>query len=353
MAMLKLTGEQKKFHLDNLIEAMQIADQINIEDEEQIEEILALLHFMRGEGSFSPYRQIKIEDERSGFPHYATVNDIILDKEYARKFLESLPTVEDCVRKCLKQLHSDDTDFSFVQDKTRKIKFYQDLQTKKLPALEEFNVDSFERIKDFDAYTVIYKGYDVAKMRFICYNYLLYQKGNSSYLKNGNITKKLERRIAKEVGLGTGEVFYNLNQQRDFAVISVERLLIGPFSTIYTINTPQVGQILLDGNKRNGSNNYILEIQHQTCTDDDTYLTSDLAWAMRRRRKRRKKPRTVVKRHFICGNQGIFNRMEREFVSEKYISRFYMKNPEFEEEFTEDFSNEEPADQTGINTEDQ
>ena len=347
MAVLRLKGKGKDTHLDNLIRCLEIASHIGLDDYGQVEEILNMLHFIRGDDKFSHYDEVKIESNFSGFPTFNAVNELLLDRKYAHDFLEKLPPLQRCVERCMKQLHTKNGSpkFSRIQDDVRKIKFYSQLQKKQLPQTDSHRTELFEQFDDFNSYTIIFKGYDIAKMRFLSYSLQLFQRGNSAFLKNGQLSPLLEQMVRKEIGQSTAEMFYNLNQQDKIAVISVERLVFGPFYTPYTENRDQKMDEVVLTTDSSDSGTYVMEIEQQTCEDTETYLTQDIFGAMSRLHKREMRPKIVYKRHFICSNEQVFNAMEKRYITQEFHSKFYRLSAEHakggEEQVTEEQVSEE------------
>lgn len=380
---LELTGEYKNRYLASLISSLRLAGSIteksDLNEHGQIQEVLELLQFLQGDEKFSPYQTIKIESSCSGFPHFSQVNELLLDQKYAGNFLQKLPSLEQCVGRCLEQLHSgsvsgsrDFADFARLQEQVRKIRFYSALQSQHLPSLAECFLESAERMEGFQAYTVVYKGYDTAKMRFLSYSLLLFQRRNSPYLQAGGpgggqsggaaavLTPLLQERIARNVGLSTAEMFYHLNQQPHFAVVSVERLVLGPFYTNDAYqdqnqDQEQNGQVrvedkydkyhepvfaalaaLRDQQTRASQNRpSVLELEQQLSEDEDTFLTQEIRGALQQQHKQAYRPPVKYKRHFICSDQQLLEELPRHLSSERYVARFYCAQPETGKQETE------------------
>ncbi len=379
---LELTGVPKSKYLASLISLLRLAETIaeksDINDHGQMQEVLELLQFLQGDENFSPYNAIKIECSRSGFPHLSQVTEVLLDKKYAGSFLQKLPSLERCVQRCIGQLHSGSSagsnDFTRLQEQVRKIRFYSALQSQRLPSLAECFLESAEKMEEFHAHTVVYKGYDTAKMRFLSYSLLLFQRRNSPYLQPvpAGITPLLRERISKDVGLSTAEMFYNLNQQPHFAVVSVERLVLGPFYTRDTYLDQECGGSINDtrGNTYGGTYSEpasaalaaifssavselsaasgaksldmeipnteilpsVLELEQQISEDEDTFLTQDIQGALHQQHKQAYRPNVKYRRHFICSSQALFEELSRHISSDRYLARVYCMQPETEKQ---------------------
>ncbi len=390
---LELTGEYKNRYLASLISSLRLAETIveklDINGHGQVQEVLGLLQFLQGDEKFSPYETIKIESSCSGFPHFSQVNELLLDQKYARDFLEKMPSLEQCVERCRGLLYSgsassgssgpgsaslvaasrDSNEFARLQEQVRKIRFYSALQSQRLPSLAECFLESAERMEKFQAYTVVYKGYDTAKMRFLSYSLLLFQRRNSPYLQAGGpgggqsggpaavLTPLLQERIARDVGLSTAEMFYNLNQQPHFAVVSVERLVLGPFYTKDAYQDQnqvqeQNGQVqvqdkyhepvfaalaaLRDRQTRASQNLLsVLELEQQLSEDEDTFLTQEIRGALQQQHKQAYRPPVKYKRHFLCSDQQLLEELPRHLSSERYVARVYCAQPETGKQETE------------------
>ena len=330
MAIITLRGKAKQKHLQNLLTHLAYAQKVkSLSNTSQLAEISYLLHLLHGEEEFSPYDEIKIEDERSGFPHYGTILTVATHRSKAEEFLAALPTEGQLAERCLQQLHTDNTDFSPLQQLARRRKFYSTLQQQPLPAVEQYQVIGTERIEDFMAYGISYEGYEVMKMRYLKYNLTLFQRGNSPFLRDQNIIPQFLALFKPQIGFAADDVFYHLNQQSSFAVISVESLVTGPFFTHYTRNQGTGMENILTSNPEE----HVLEIGQQICEDTDSYLTSDLDGALRSEHKEQTLPQPRYKRHFFCSTQELALRMERAFsADDRFIPRFYTPEQQDEEE---------------------
>ncbi len=377
---MQLEGQQKDNYLDCLLAGVEfaigLANRGDTADYGQFSQVRQLLRLLRGDQFFSLYTQINVEGRFSGFPHISTVQNLLLDRKYSGEFLARMPSLEESVERCISLLCEPRADFAPVQKQLSKGLFYRWLQELELPSLQRTWVESCEKAGDFSSYTIASQEFSIAKMRFLTHSLLLYQKGNSRYLNNGSLTPELERDIIRSSTLSAAEIFYNLNQQGKFAVVSVERLCLGPFSTLYTENETGVNLALRAYSGRHGAGGagimvkdteraategtskaakgtseshlephpeshlespskspdgrpgggdpFVLELEQQTAEDEDVYFTQDFPTAMQGRRKRNFRPRIRYRRHFICSHAEVRDEMERQYVSGEYLPRFYL-----------------------------
>ena len=174
MSLITLSGEEKDAHLSALIESTRFAEKIKgIESHGQIPQIRSFLQLVKA------HPIVKVSDMNSGFPHIEALTEVKLEKRYAHEFLQNLPPIEALVETCIRQLHTDKTDFSVISEKASKIAFYTQMQEANLPEIEECRVLEYIEAKkrgEFDEYQILYGGFDLAKMRFQSYSHHLYQK---------------------------------------------------------------------------------------------------------------------------------------------------------------------------------
>ena len=67
----------------------------------------------------------------------------------------------------------------------------------------------------------------------------------------------------------------------------------------------------------------VLEIEQQTTEDSETYLHRNLKTALSRDYKREFVPPIVYRRHFVCSSESVFQNLERRFLSDKHLAKFY------------------------------
>ncbi len=339
MATLDISGEQRNHYLQQLHSLLELAEQIRLEDHGLLSRIKNMAMILReGEGRY-PTLTLSAPPTgfSSGFPHFSVVNRIIADRDTAETFLQTLPPLATSIERCLDLLHDSNPNFRNVQEQVQKTLHFQTLRELSLPALTEERLVDMENVRSFQGYTVVSSAYNLAKMCYLQYTIGLFQDGNSTLIggsKNGEkeITTEFSSLIRQQQGNASAEMFTALNALRGSAVVSVDRWRIGPVYTLLVNNydnslvhsDQHIVNELLQKAQRNGEQfPAVLEIEQQTTEDSDTYLQRDLKAALSRDYKREFVPPIVYRRHFVCSSEGIFQNLERRFLSDKYLAKFY------------------------------
>ena len=117
-----------------------------------------------------------------------------------------------------------------------------------------------------------------------------------------------------------------MNALRGSAIVSVDRWRIGPVYTLLVNNNPYHHTMneLLQKEQREGEPfPAVLEIEQQTTEDSETYLHRDLKASLSRDYKKDFVPPIIYKRHFVCSSEAVFQDLERRFLSDEYLAKFY------------------------------
>ncbi len=350
MATLDIRAEQRNQYLQQLHSLLELSEQARFEDHGLLLRIKNSIQILREGETRYPTLTLSAPSSgfSSGFPHFSVVNRVLADRDTADTFLQTLPPLAVSIEKCLDLLHDSNPDFSVVQEQVRKTLHFQALRELSLPALSEAHIVDAENIRSFRGYTVVSSAYNLAKMCYLQYTIGLFQDGDSTLItrakKSEEITPEFLSLLRQQQGNASAEMFTALNARRGSAIVSVDRWRIGPVYTLLVNNNPHhytMNELLQKAQRDGEEFPAVLEIEQQTTEDSETYLHRDLKAALSRDYKKEFVPPIIYKRHFVCSSEAVFQNLERRFLSDEYLAKFYCARSPNDHDNTDNHDNPE------------
>jgi hypothetical protein len=321
MDLRRLADFEREQYLNQLYTAINRATQLGLDDCGLFSQISNLMRFFKeGEicGEFIPEIYLS-QQHTSGGILKNPIDNLIGKKEYIERKLKILPSLDSCVDNFFIQIENDEN-IDEIKHQLQKIKFYHDLELKTIPSMYEF-IHKKETGHDYDTHTIAFKGFDIGKMCFLFYRLEIFQKGNSSAIRNNVVSEDLKSQVIRNLGQATPEVFTAVNQMRGFALYSVERIRAGPFYHPLAFNHKEIDDVF---DQTRSEDPYIFVVEEQLSEDAETYLTSDIETASHKSHKREFIPDVKYKRHFITDSQDTLEVANRNLRSNQYVSKFYV-----------------------------
>ena len=327
MQLYRLEGFEREQYVKHMGLAYKKASALDVGSEDLFSSILSFFDCLNnGNEVLNLFDKIPLsKNDGMGFFHFSLLTEMISKQKYVDKALGGFPTLDSCVDDAIFRLEND-LDITSIQNTLSKIQFYEKLQQAQLPQTEDWHQYK-EASKLYDSHEVTYTHYNVAKMGFLVYRITAFQKGNSVIIKNDLPTEPFLKTVRNASGLATPEMFAKVNGiskfglSSNFALYSVERLMLGPFYHPLGYVPPKVKSIF---DKSESENPFMFMVEEQLSEDGDTYLTSDIETAQRRSYKKNLNPKVRYKRYFIVDSEETKQIASMSLQSPQYVSRFHV-----------------------------